>query len=415
MILQELASQLFVLWVIFSVIVVLLHYRRLKGLWHEPVVAEPIVIFESDDWGAGPLQQAVALNRISQVLAGVKDHHNRCPVMTLGVTLSQPLVIDEASWQSGMPAYRVSMLDDEPLTSVLAAMRSGISQGVFAPQLHGMAHYWPESLMRRAQQEPAIRTWLATEHAMTEALPAELQSRWLDATELPATPLSAPEVNLAVEEETQAFARIFDSPPKVAVPPTFVWDSQVEMAWERQGVDYVVTPGRRYDGRGESGELTSSDDTPIRNGQSGHARIRYLVRDCYFEPMLGHSADEALASVHQQSVCGRPTLLEIHRFNFVGDNSDLEHACGELEQFLRRLLDAQPHVRFMSTEELGDAISTEADWLNVSFGKRCAVWLARIRADYRLWRVMKISLVGLLADLNQRLQPTLAADQETRS
>jgi hypothetical protein len=31
---------------------------RLRALWREPALRVPVLIFESDDWGAGPVEQA---------------------------------------------------------------------------------------------------------------------------------------------------------------------------------------------------------------------------------------------------------------------------------------------------------------------------------------------------------------------
>ena len=62
----------------------------LVARWREPVLRQPVLIIESDDWGAGPLAQADALNRLSALLQRVRDGSGRPAVMTLGVVLEVP-------------------------------------------------------------------------------------------------------------------------------------------------------------------------------------------------------------------------------------------------------------------------------------------------------------------------------------
>ena len=62
--------------------------RDLRRSWREPVLRYPVVIFESDDWGAGPLDQAKALADLREILARFKDRMGRTPVATLGIILA---------------------------------------------------------------------------------------------------------------------------------------------------------------------------------------------------------------------------------------------------------------------------------------------------------------------------------------
>src|SRR4029078_6674252 len=83
----------------------------------------------------------------------------------------------------------------------------------------------------------------------TEALPAPLQSRWIDASQLPSAPLDAAVIKAAAREEVDAFARAFGQAPAVVVPPTFIWNPNVERAWREAGIKVLITPGVRYEGR----------------------------------------------------------------------------------------------------------------------------------------------------------------------
>jgi hypothetical protein len=80
--------------------------------------------------------------------------------------------------------------------------------------------------------------------------------------------------------------------------------------------------------------------------------VTYVVRDAYFEPSLGQTHEQALAALRAKSMAARPTLLEMHRLNFIGDAAETKKGLDELEKLLRAVTAAFPSVRFMSTAEL---------------------------------------------------------------
>jgi hypothetical protein len=123
----------------------LFYYRRdLWAMWKEPALRHPVMIIESDDWGAGPVEaQAAALNRLTDMLSCHQDQNGRHPVMTLALVLAVP--DGRAISQDGQ--YHRLLLDDPLFVPVRQAIERGRAAGVFALQLHGMEHYWPAGLM----------------------------------------------------------------------------------------------------------------------------------------------------------------------------------------------------------------------------------------------------------------------------
>jgi len=330
---------------------ILLWYRReLVALWREPVLKYPVLIIESDDWGAGPVEpQAEALNRLVDMLTQYKDCTGRHPVMTLGLVLAVP---DGPAIRATGQYHRIT-LEHPMFAPVLAAIERGRKAGVFALQLHGLEHYWPPALM--ASTDPAVRAWReADSPALTEELPSHLQSRWTDASVLPSRPLSAQEIDEAVHEEVELFARIFGERPRVAVPPTFVWNELVEAAWAREGIEVVVTPGLRSACRNADG-LPDCDTGPLRNGQQGQG-VNYVVRDDYFEPERGHRTERGMAAIKIKHDQGRPCLLECHRSNFLLDNNKLSDSIAKMESLLDKALLEYPSLRFAVTGELCESV-----------------------------------------------------------
>jgi hypothetical protein len=381
------------------VVGVLLWYRRgLLALWREPVLRYPVLIVESDDWGAGPVQaQATALDRLVDVLARYKDGTGRHPVMTLAIVLAVP---DGPAIRATGRYQRITL--EHPLFApVRAALDRGRRAGVFALQLHGLEHYWPAALM--ASPDATVRAWLeADPPATTERLPAHLQSRWTDASVLPSRPLSAEEIGQAVREEVELYARVFGERPRVVVPPTFVWTRQVERAWIQDGIGCLVTPGWRYTCRDGQGRA-SGDEGPIANGDSDEG-LFYLARYDYFEPLRGRGTAHALAALQRAAQEGRPCLLENHRDNFIGGEENCRQSLEDVDALYRQALARHDGLRFLSTAELGTMLSDPCgDWLETRPDHHADKILARLKNTGRPWKLIR--LIGLAWLLPPLLRP----------
>ena len=371
-----------VAWVVLVLLVFGYGYGpMLLALWREPVLRHPVLIVESDDWGPAEATDAERLDWLARLFAEFRNSAGRSPVLTLGMVLAVPAGGDAKNYQ------RV-LLSDQRFSEILSAVRRGIDLGVFSAQLHGMEHYWPPALLAAAATDERVRNWLYQSAVpRTEDLPAPLQSRWTDASTLPSRSLPRDAIDAAVREEAAAFAAIFGAPARVVVPPTFIWDDRVEEAWAAAGIEVVVTPGRRYEGRDGAGAPDRAGAT-IYNGDTGAGNLIYVVRDDYFEPKLGHGAERGLEAVVRKARTGRPTLLETHRFNFVAEIGAAQAAVAELGRMLRLVVDRFPDVLFMSTLELAEGIrQLDPQLIERSMVRRLHVWVARLREIPRIRKI----------------------------
>lgn len=385
-------------WLLLSVVlVVLLRGNLLLACWREWVLACPVVIVESDDWGVGPPSDGEMLTHIATALAEIRDETGHPAVMTLGVVLGAP--DGGAILASACQTYVRRTLVEPEYAPIVRAMRAGCESGVFSLQRHGLEHCWPDSLLARARQveASALRAWLAAPEARTETLPSFLQSRWVATDRLPSSPLPVEAVEDAIRQESALFASIFGTVPGVAVPNTFVWDGSVEAAWAANGVTCVVTPGTRYPGRDADGKLMPPVGI-IWNGRLADSGLIYVVRDDYFEPIQGHRAEGVWRAVAGKTHLGRPTLLETHRESFIGPAPGRDAAVAELARALRGVRDQFPNVRFMNTENLAKALADPGSLLREkSHLRRGLVYVRRLMASPGLSRLMKVT--GLVAVL----------------
>jgi len=365
----------------------------LAARWREPVLRHPVLIIESDDWGAGPLAQADALTRLSALLQRVRDRSGHPAVMTLGVVLEVPDGPRVAA--SGCTEYHALPLADARFDSVRAAMQAGIDAGVFAPQLHGQCHYWPPAVMEAAKSDASVRDWLtASEPASTEDLPSPLQSRWVDASMLPSRALAPEAIQQAVVAEAASYQAVFGSAPQVAVATTFVWNEAVEADWAQAGVEVIITPGRRATCRNAAGQ-PACEDAIMLTGERSLAGQTYLVRDVYFEPTLGHAPQRLVEGLQARTRLGRACLVETHRFNFI---QALDSSLSALETGLIAALAASPNLRFISPLELVRALQTrDPAWVETRLRPRLVAWRARLDEIPRFRRVAQLS--GLVLPL----------------
>lgn len=361
--------------------------RPLVARWREPVFRCPLLVLESDDWGAGPLAQADALRRILQVLEAFRDGHGRAPVMTLGVIFEVPDTNRIA--HENAAAYHGLGLDDDRFGELRDVVDMGIRAGVFEPQLHGQCHYWPNALVSAASGDREVRDWLtAPGLPRTEQLPSPLQSRWVDASALPSRPLPEKAINDAVAAEVATFHAHFGGRPRVAVATTFVWTATVEAAWHRAGVEVVITPGRRATLRDATGQPAGFDRTTL-TGDMSDAGQCYLVRDVYFEPALGHGPKRLVAGLATRVDQGRACLVEMHRFNFL-DQAD--ESLAALRDAIAQALARFPELRFVTPLELARAIGEPNPVLvETSTRRRLKAWLQRLAEIPRFTRLSRLT------------------------
>lgn len=365
--------------------------RPLVARWREPVFRHPVLIIESDDWGAGPLTQADALTRLAATLQPIRDRSGRPAIMSLGVILEVPDGPRIAATQC--TEYHALPLADPRFDAVRAAIQAGIAANVFVPQLHGQCHYWPPALMAAAQDTPAVRDWLtAPDHASSEDLPSPLQSRWVDASSLPSQALPPAAIQQAIAIEAAGYQAMFGSAPQVAVATTFVWDDTVEAAWAQAGVEAIITPGRRATCRTAAGQ-PGCMDTAMLTGERSLSGQGYLVRDVYFEPALGHAPQRLLDGLQARARQGRACLVETHRFNFL---KAPDASLAALETGLREALARCPDLRFAAPIELARAIRNhDPAWIETRLKPRLAAWRARLDDIPRFRRLSRLSGLAL--------------------
>jgi len=385
------------LWIVVTASVLICYRIDIYRMWREPVLRFPIMVIESDDWGAGPAEQAAALDDIAALLGRFHDSSGQVPVMSLAVVLSVP---DGQANGINNRSFKRTCLDAPPHELVLDALLRGQSEGAFSLQLHGSEHFWPETLL--GSVDPAVRSWLSqSQLAWTEQLPSRLQSRWTDASSLPSRSLAKGAIDRAVREEVEIYKRVFGCTPSIVVPPTFIWTLDVERAWAANGIECIVTPGYRYTHLAADGSHVA-DGTRFANGDYSGS-VTYVVRYDYFEPARGRDAAYALRSLRRASLEGRPCILENHRANFCMVPGVRKNSLDELERLIDGAMSLMPNIRFFSSHRLLSVLkSKDPQWIALRFQERFPFFWYRLRHAGRLWKLLKLSGLALPGELLMR-------------
>ncbi len=113
----------------------------------------------------------------------------------------------------------------------------------------------------------------------------------------------------------------------------------------------VVTPGIRNESRDAKGRVVAGERTYF-NAATGPHGVSYVVRNGYLEPSLGVTHQRTLEALRSNTRAGHPTLVEMHRLNFLGDEPTAQHAIDEVERLLESARAEFPTLRFMSTADL---------------------------------------------------------------
>ena len=128
-------------------------------------------------------------------------------------------------------------------------------------------------------------------------------------------------------------------------------------------------------------------------GERSPSGQTYLVRDVYFEPVLGHTPQRLVEGVQTRTRQGRASLIETHRFNFL---QAPDASLATLESGLNAALTACPDLHFMTPLELARVMNAlDPNWIESRLIPRWTAWSARLDEVPRFRRVARLTGLAL--------------------
>lgn len=350
---------------------------------------EPLLIFESDDWGLDrrasserlkafgkpgqradeELETVEDLRRLFDVLDRYRDVSGRPAVLTANVVVASPD-------HDAIKRDRYEVYHEIPMNrreDLRAAWQEGVARGVVCAELHGRSHFSIAAWMADLRNDVAGARALSSEHRHGGLSLLESESQryhteymtWRTGVEPDERPLVA-----ELKDSLDILEELFGRRPTSTIAPHYVFTSRIEEAWREaglryvQGAQYQVLPGQAS----EYGRVTVSHTL----GERSPGGLVYLKRSVRFEPRPERphqGITSALADIRSCFEQGVPAVVDTHRVNYTGRYRDSAlHELGELLDALRPL-----RPLFLTTGELGEAITHRGRFRDIQTGEERAL------------------------------------------
>jgi hypothetical protein len=334
--------------------------------------AEPVLIFESDDWGlerrasserlkafGEPGERADEetetpddLRRLFDVLDRHRDATSRPAAFSANFIVANP---DHAA----IARDRYEVYHEIPIGAhedIRAAYREGVERGVFCSELHGRRHFSVEEWLADLRRDVPGARQLSAERRHGGLSLLKGQGRRYHTEYISwRTGVEPDEETLAGElkDSLDVLERIFGRRPSSTIAPHYVFSSRTEKAWRKAGLRFVQ--GGNY--QVLRGDNAGYGDFWVSHvmGERSPSRLRYLRRSIRFEPRLSRPHQGTAAALPQILSCFErriPAVIDTHRINYTGRYR--EKGLHDLSELLDALKALRP--RFLKTAELGDAI-----------------------------------------------------------
>ena len=324
-----------------------------KKTWQEPYFSDTPVLIESDDWGPGGDFHAIRLNKLLSVLSKHLDSTNRMAILTADIVLAVPNIEQINKTQDGSYS-RISL---ECFQEIYSSMQTGIEQGTFVPQLHGLEHLNGSAFAQLCtQRDPRTEQAQSTPNWWDwETLTSPLQGHYVNGSNLPTTPISKTEAHQIISSATNIFQQLFKHPSISTVAPCYLWNDEIEDEWNKQNIKIIQTAGYRCTGRDSTGKYTQNPSI-IRVGDKNEFGQTYLVRNVMYEPVDGKNTaetafQEAIAAYNQ----AQAITISTHRYNYTRSEEQCNNSLTGLNDLLSKITQL-PNIRFLSSPELGEII-----------------------------------------------------------
>ncbi|MCK5113203.1 MAG: hypothetical protein KAR11_00380 [Phycisphaerae bacterium] len=350
-------------------------------------IATPVVVFESDDWhmrgtespqiietlkskGYTPgfwlkdaLETPDDLEKLFAVLRKHKDSTGRPPCFTANFIMTNPdfAKIRESNFQT----YSVIPQKDDWDKSLVKLYYKGMKERVFYPQLHGYDHMCSGAWLRQLREgNPEFRLLfdLGVRMDPQTALgkPGRSSAEFVDLSTTPSTAVPY-ETQLKHLADAQAiFKDVFGFRSLSLIAPCYYFDANTLKAANVVGIKYIQA------GNTQCEKVIAKGKYAIHRhylGQStGCGDEVYLTRNAHLDPggPDPYDADACLQQIEWAFNLKLPAVIDTHRIFYMSTNDPkmAEHSRGQLDKLLTQIEKRYPNVRYLTTPELGQLVTT---------------------------------------------------------
>ncbi len=228
--------------------------------------------------------------------------------------------------------------------------QEGISMGLLCPQYHGRSHFH-EGMLQESLDKKDKDVIACIDHHSYCALNKTSNGRQSYVSTYSYNSKSEfPDLIENAKSGVNAFERVFGCRPDHFTAPGQLTHSDIEKTLEPLGVSFIdsLTLKKQYEGANKYSQQVNY------TGKSNYAGQRYIVRNCVFEPLIGHGAKACLEEISIAFQMSKPANISSHRVNFCGriEESNRKKGLPELQFLIQDILKRWPDVEFINTTEI---------------------------------------------------------------
>lgn len=346
-----------------------------------------IVVIESDDWGTLRMPSMEAFRRLEEaglelrkgtgeaerfnmndnlatsedlemlyeVLSSVKDSKGNPAVFTPICIMANPdfKKIEASGFQDYFYEPFTETLKRTPgCEDSFSLWNEGIEKKLFVPELHGREHLnvsaWMGAL--RSGDKQAL---LAFKEGVWGFIPESFPAvSYLAAFQL-ADPGEIEYQKTIIQEGAQLFEELLGYKALFFVPPNGVFKNSLNQTLAENGIQFRSTSKIQIESLG----MGKTKKRLHYHGQKDKYGIRYIVRNCVFEPNKPKIkwVDNCLRDIDSAFQWHKPAILSTHRVSYVGalHPENRERGLKQLSSLLKEIVKRWPDVEFMTTAQLG--------------------------------------------------------------
>jgi hypothetical protein len=350
-----------------------------------------IVVFESDDWGSlrmpgiqsferleglgidlrsadaerynqnDNLATSQDLESLFEVLSQVEDGYGNNAVFTPVCIVANPDFQKIAD--SGYEEYFY-----EPFTETLQRFpacensfnlwKEGIQKNLFVPQMHGREHLnviaWMKDL--RAGDKHTIA---AFKENVWGFVPSSYPQLDYQAAFLHSDPEDLQYHKEVIESGLKLFQKLLGYKAVFFVPPNGIINNSLNHTLVENGIEL------RYVSKIQNEPLGSGKSRKRLHylGQRDNSGIRYIIRNCFFEPSQDGKdwVDRCMNDIRTAFRLKKPAIIGTHRVNYIGALNPKNRDVGlnQLSTLLKKIQSYWPDVEFLTTSGLGDLMKQD--------------------------------------------------------
>ncbi len=367
-------------WMMLGLAAMVTRSLELSMLWQGVRLRVPVLVIESDDWGAGFIvgdgptvaddldaRQARGIEQLTEALSMTDGAGGRPVVGAFVVTgaVDVPATVDdpEGRWHS-VPI-------DRAMPRTTATLNELVEAGRVSLHYHGRDHVSAEVFARELRRQARGQNRSGGEVTLDEVRQLErcddvarqnaVMNEYFTEADGTMQPLSPEVMKRKVNEGLLRFERAFGCRPSGTAAPRHIWGDHVPSVWHEAGLVHLHGVNRQLD------PVHPRHDRRFRRlGSDAAAPLVGVPRNIFVEfdgdESTWPAMDRCLAEADRLVAAGRPVVVSTHACNFdTPEEGVRQRAIGFLVDFVSALGKRHPGLRFVSSDWLGGVAAGGSD------------------------------------------------------